>query len=456
VDYAAALDRLSGEGVTPENNAAVLLLPAFGPALLKDRPDAALVPARIGARLLAAGGEEFVTMGDYLERLPRTGPDGKASSIGEMLRDTVRNVPWSDREHPLAAGWLRANERALARIVEASTRPRYWLPLREGGDLWGQAPSGPLRRDAAIALSSRAMRKLGSNDVMRAWDDLEAGARLASLIAQSPLVWEWLNAAHILTVVNEAMGAFATHATLTPEQARTVLADLQSLPRPPGAAETADRVGRADVLAGLVAVILNDNDPEGWKLLEVPPPVAAHADWDAVLGAINRWFDRLVTAGRKKDTDERRRAVAAWIADLDAAKARAKTVLQAAALEASVGTARGPRAPQVSETLAVTLGQLDSTARLFYVEDFAEAWRRVDQVALALAAYRSEKGNFPASLSALVPGCLKALPGDPYGPRPLVYARKDAGYLLYSTGSNGKPDQAAGAKYGDDILLRVE
>jgi hypothetical protein len=228
---------------------------------------------------------------------------------------------------------------------------------------------------------------------------------------------------------------------------------MQSLPRPPGAAETADKVGRADVLAGLVAVIL-DNDPEGWKLLEVPPAVAANADWDAVLAAINRWFDRLVTAGRTKDPDQRRRAVAAWSADLEAAKARAKTALQAAAPEASAGTARRP--PEVSDALAVTLGQLDSAARLFYVEDFAEAGRRVDQVALALAAYRSEKGNFPASLSALVPGYLEALPGDPYGPRPLVYARKDAGYLLYSTGANGKPDQATGAKYGDDIVLRVE
>jgi len=213
-----------------------------------------------------------------------------------------------------------------------------------------------------------------------------------------------------------------------------------------------DRVGRADVLAGTTGVI-QENDPEGWKLLEVPERVAANADWDGVLRAINRWLDRLVAAARTTDVAERRRAVAAWTADLEAAKIRARTVLQAPDRDAA--PARRARTPETSEALAVTIGQLDSTGRFLAVEDFAAASRAVGQVALALAAYRSEKGAFPAALAALAPGYLAGVPVDPYGPRTLVYERRDAGYLLYSAGADGKPDKATGAKVGDDIVLRV-
>src|SRR5262249_6130626 len=135
VDYAAALNRRAAEGVTPADNAAVLLLPAFGAALLGDRADAAAVPARIGARPLAPTGQAFLSMRDYVATL-RPADGGAAVSTADLLRDTVRDAPWAEAEHPLAAGWLRANESALSRMVEASRRPRYWLPLEEARALW--------------------------------------------------------------------------------------------------------------------------------------------------------------------------------------------------------------------------------------------------------------------------------------------------------------------------------
>src|SRR5262249_62138950 len=164
------------------------LLPAFGAALLGDRTDAATVPARIGARPLTPTGEAFLTLPEFIQTLPKTDAGGASVSLSDMVRDVVDDAPWSEGEHPLAAAWLRANDRALARMVEASGRERYWLPLQEGAPLWPQAPPAPLRRDVALALSSRAMRGLGAGDAFGAWADLEAGARLSMLIAQSPLM----------------------------------------------------------------------------------------------------------------------------------------------------------------------------------------------------------------------------------------------------------------------------
>jgi len=60
---------------------------------------------------------------------------------------------------------------------------------------------------------------------------------------------------------------------------------------------------------------------------------------------------------------------------------------------------------------------------------------------LALRAYRLEHGAYPATLSALVPGYLKAVPDDPFAlSGPLRYKLAGAKFVLYSVGSDGKDD----------------
>lgn len=66
-------------------------------------------------------------------------------------------------------------------------------------------------------------------------------------------------------------------------------------------------------------------------------------------------------------------------------------------------------------------------------------WRLVE-CRLALSAHRSEHGDLPESLDALVPHSLPELPEDPFAPRPLTYRREGAGYLLYSLGPDGDDD----------------
>lgn len=59
----------------------------------------------------------------------------------------------------------------------------------------------------------------------------------------------------------------------------------------------------------------------------------------------------------------------------------------------------------------------------------------------ALRAYRLDHGTYPAALTALVPGYLKAVPTDPFAlSGPLRYKTVDAKYVLYSVGPDGKDD----------------
>jgi len=64
---------------------------------------------------------------------------------------------------------------------------------------------------------------------------------------------------------------------------------------------------------------------------------------------------------------------------------------------------------------------------------------------LALARWRAEKGEYPASLDQLTAaGLLKDLPMDPWSDKPLIYRRTGDNFILYSLGPNfedngGKP-----------------
>jgi hypothetical protein len=72
-----------------------------------------------------------------------------------------------------------------------------------------------------------------------------------------------------------------------------------------------------------------------------------------------------------------------------------------------------------------------------------EAQNALLLAAMALRAYRLEKGSYPGSLDALVTGgYLSKVPRDPFGgaDHALRCRRTESGFLLYSLGPDGKDD----------------
>lgn len=61
------------------------------------------------------------------------------------------------------------------------------------------------------------------------------------------------------------------------------------------------------------------------------------------------------------------------------------------------------------------------------------------QIALALCIYKSERGTYPDSLSALEAAGF-TLPNDPFSGQPFKYRREGAGFIVYSIGSDMKDD----------------
>jgi hypothetical protein len=82
-------------------------------------------------------------------------------------------------------------------------------------------------------------------------------------------------------------------------------------------------------------------------------------------------------------------------------------------------------------------------------------------LAFALAAYRADRGTYPAKLAELVPKYVAEVPKDIFIAADLHYRLEGGGYLLYSVGPNGKDDGGKGTddrKQGedwDDIAVRI-
>jgi hypothetical protein len=81
----------------------------------------------------------------------------------------------------------------------------------------------------------------------------------------------------------------------------------------------------------------------------------------------------------------------------------------------------------------------------------ARAELRLTRVALALGAYKADRGAYPAAISELSPAYLPELPADPFTDAPFIYARTADGYRLHSVGPNMKDDGGNAQKPADDI-----
>ncbi len=89
----------------------------------------------------------------------------------------------------------------------------------------------------------------------------------------------------------------------------------------------------------------------------------------------------------------------------------------------------------------------------------AQATLNLARVAVALERHRLAEGKYPATLEALVPRLLAALPPDPVNGQPLVYRPTDPGaYILYSLGLNRRDDGGTVAlnKSGEPVFNKPE
>jgi hypothetical protein len=455
-DYVTALNKRLSVGVTPENNANVLIWQALG-----QRPDNSKMPPeyfkQLGISAPPEKGDYFVKLQDYFKA-----ETGKKSEINYRHLQRAYRRPWKEKDYPELVAWLKANEKPLALLIEASKRAKYYNPLApkvtdqgSGGLIAALMPSVQECRGFASALVWRAMLRTEQKTYDDAWQDLLACHRLARFVGQGGTVLETVVGLYMEDMASAADLAFLEWSGLNAKHIEECLKQLQALPPP---SSLADKINWSERFLFLDCVMKVDrhglrflqeeyNDPEDEKVLE-------GIDWDPGLRYGNEWIDRLVAALREKDrvtrwakikdVDHEWRMESARFAVFDWKREqllRATSTIRGSRVGQFIYRFARPNAIKVSESTDKSNQIFDNTL-----------------IAFALAWYQREHGRYPKHLSELAPKYLPQAPLDIFTGKALIYQPGTNGYLFYSVGINGVDDGGRNSEDdppGDDLRVRV-
>jgi hypothetical protein len=467
------------EGVTPRNNAAALIWKALWPGELSPQDYApiakelglAQIPSKsdaidhlysqantkrvaewlkqqaVNAPVTETAASAIISNGGAVELDEDNLMQTELEHAAEEVLDQVMSRPWTSDEVPPIAEWVRANQKPLDLLVEASRRPRCYFPSMslidtQRGPLIGILLSGQQgSRAAARSLVVRAMWHLGEGRADEAWQDLLAIHRIGRLLAQGHTVIEQLIGAAFDNIACYGTQTLVHHGNLSVEQLQRIRRDLDGLPPLSGMAQAIDEGERLATVDALIHLaVTNDtswnemlgitgNNAGGLPILQI-----VSVDWNLVLRDINRWYDRLAAAAHLTNRAERNAAMQTVEADMLRLVAEAQRPMKIALSAVS----RQQRSEVVAATmLSFFLPAIDTCVA---AEDRANTALRLTQLASALAEYRAAHGAYPITLDQLVPGILKKLPVDVHSGSPFFYKREKDGYILYSAGSNRQDD----------------
>ena len=442
VNYVAALNQMYGQGVTPENNAAVLLIQATGRRVLLGKA-ASRVLKELGIEALPATGNYFVELVNFVPGLPASSPAGGVKTKDLQGRAEIEfrkaiKEPWRADDYPVIAKWLQANAEPLSLVLAATRRPRYHLPFVAASDppclLDVVRPYVGLYREIARALATRAMLHAGEGRIDEAISDLLALHRLGRLLGQGGRLLERLVGVIADGAASEVSVALATGGELSAAQARRLLGGLEA---PAPIHDVVEAVDKAERFFFLDAV--TGEARRSWTGHHGNDGVKINTDWDKLLRRFNYWHDMQVTAMRKPTFAERAAAAASFKSAFDQ---YADTLRKRAKWRLGL---------QNPGDYLFSIGFVSCTETCCKY-DLETMSIRLAKVAVALAAWKAEKGEYPEELSEVAPEYVKKLPQDICADGPLTYRRVAKGYLLYSIGRN-MTDDGGGS---DDIAVRAE
>jgi len=500
VDFVSALIEPLREGVTPENNAAVLLWQASGSPAWNRNASQDRIAEQFFAALqlppLPAEGDYFLPLQDYSKQLdgqrplpsnedgaarsdlsvsaaqpgdgapPDIAPDPRLSTKKDprlkwgglisawpargrkesgwagVLQAQFRQAtlrPWSRDEFPELAAWLAANQAPLQRAYEASHRARFYSPLISADEPANLATIQQVElqlQELCLTLAARAMLSLGAGQTDDAWQDILALHRLARRVSEGPWVVNF-EAGSTLERTACACGAVLSFfGDLSGEQLRSARSDLRNLAPLPEAANQLDKL-RYPLLEQACAAARGDSQARQHLLGEA---------LSAKLETANRfnWDEVLTNINGFYDL-----LVEAGqhpdILQRESNLQEMKHFLQQA--QASV---EGDVSSLQVWTTAVTKATSSNGGSLLKFEIETKLMLRMADIALSLAAHHAEQGSYPTQLSDLVPTQFAEIPIDPYTGQPLVYRSDGNLYCVYSIGGDGFDE---GGSFHRDVVV---
>jgi hypothetical protein len=439
IDYAAAADQHFARGVTPQNNAAVPLLQVFGRAGLASNQPRDGVTTALRMPPLPDKGDYFVGHAEFM-RIHKPSQAASGSIEWEMPREFTYGADTT----PEIAEWARANDAALTRIVEATRRPRFFIPLVAGYRpqtlVEVQIPHVKLLKEAGHTLYVRAQARLNAGDSAGFIEDALALHRLARLMSHASTMVERVVAMSIEISAAQLDAQGAQSGKLSPQQAKQMIAALDALGELPTYLDTIDH-GERWLGLDVIQVLAKLPPTEAGRLLNGIQGRHTYPAWtfrflpipyERTAREMNQAYDGMITASNQRTYPERRAALNLWSAEVER------------------GVQQGAYLNLLSADWAISL-LLPALDRATVRIEKARMQYHLARVALALSAFKAERGAYPAALAELSPAFLTTVSIDSFVERPLVYERASDGYRLRSAGPDMKDDDGS----GDDLLIEA-
>jgi hypothetical protein len=480
-DYQKYWRDFGNEGVTPENNGAVLFWRAVWPGELGGE-DRQHVCDALGINPMPVEHESLQDPYGSVSRhqvafwLTEQYQKGLSSDEADaLLSDDIQQAiqgvnadntigdamsrPWTSEQLPPLADWVAASEKPFALLDEASQRPKWWSP---SPSLLGDNYEGAIQmllpgvqrlRGVGRAYSIRAMWHAGEGRPQEAWEDLKTSMRFARLCSQGLTLVEQLVGIAVDAIALRQTTTFLHHCNPDAELARQVLADLNALEKPCDVVRSFGKGERLFMADTVIMLLQNDEylnvvdfGNSGGGILNFGlTAMSCRVDWNHVLREGNRWFDRLHEAANEPDYQARRIAMIEYQAELSA---EVESVKNPARIATTFLNTRARSAWVADSLLDLLMPALEAALK---AEERATVFLDLTRVAAALAVYRAEHGEYPEKLDDLIPSVLEKLPEDLYSGNPFKYSRKpDGGYVLYSVYQNGTDDR--GSAYDGQII----
>lgn len=474
-DYIAALNQLSSESVTPENNFTTLFWQAVGPAEIS--PDHREEYFRLlGIPLPPEQGDYFITDAEHEKRIvarrmeqKQADDDLSKEDISKQLWeqfDSAVKRPWAKQEFPEWAEWIDLNEKPLVMLVEATKRPRRYDPLVGDCLISASLTGAQYSRDVARTLVLRAMLRLNEGKTEEAWEYLLACHRLARLIGQGPTLVEALVAITIDGMACKGDVALLGHGKLDAHKIAQMREQCDAFLELPSMIEKIDlgeRLFCLDTITALAregpdAIDDGEKKPEGSIASFKKSSSIASIDWDYILRMQNEYLDCMVDACRKPTRSKRMEAISLLDEkinrEIEASRNWKNMIL------AAIFNTRKARSKMICQMMTALLMPAASAA--IEASDRMTMQSELTDLAFALSAHRAENGAYPEKLAELIPKYIKSVPVDIFNHEAeLKYSKIGDGFLLYSVGPNGTDD--GGKTYDDckegeswdDISVRI-
>ncbi|MCH8921698.1 MAG: hypothetical protein IIA67_00965 [Planctomycetes bacterium] len=444
VDYLAAINQRAAEGVTPENNAAVLYWQALGPGPIDEEHREEFF-RRLGMKPLPVDGDYFQSLYELQERLDdqekyarRNRSRDKREAMEarhlrrERRRDAMGYTPWVLDDDPELACWLAENQGPIDLFATGTRRAQHFIPMLVRPNEWEVEPSYSVMasrsyaqdyREMARTLIQRSMLHSGNGRHKEAWEDCLACFRLARHTARESIAVEILINFALVSVAAAGVPTILHEGDFTADELakmRQAFRDVATC------ASAAEALNWGERLMALDTIRDFSREPRGLR---------GGIEWNHVLREANRSYDAMVAATNREMSGE------ANASDTEALEEEQQEALDAEDpwLLAAYPFSRQARTRHMTKEVVGLL--IPAFSSMTADERRCKGRLRRLEMVFAVSLYRAENGQYPANLSALVPAYLDEVPLDPTNDLRMNYRKQGEGYLVWSVGRNGVDDK---------------